>query len=138
MLARLNTAHAHSTSPSAYLELLKKHLIDYHNIGGAEYHPLPVVDPNWKTRFLYPIDRLLRKRNFAICKLKEVNEHQRTNGLDWPAQAKTMIGYHRLSNIEQCLRTVLADDIAGDVMETGVWRGGATMYEGRTQPAGRP
>jgi O-methyltransferase len=38
-----------------------------------------------------------------------------------------MIGLKRLDNIEQCLVQVLEDDVPGDLIETGVWRGGAVI-----------
>lgn len=40
----------------------------------------------------------------------------------------TMIGRSRLDNLEYCTRSVLKDDVQGDFMETGVWRGGATIF----------
>ncbi len=113
---------------SNYLELLKKVLIDYDKIDTMELHPLDIVNPNWKTSLLFPLDKLLRKRNFSICKLKPVTREKRMNGLDWPASAKTMIGYHRLSNIEYCIKKIQEDEIEGDLIETGVWRGGSAMF----------
>ncbi len=113
---------------SPYLELLKKVLIDYDKIGSMEAYPLSIVNPNWKTFFLYPLDMLLRKRNFSISKLKYVSKENRIGGLDWPANAKTMIGYKRLTNIEYCIRTIWNDGIEGDLIETGVWRGGASIF----------
>jgi len=124
----MNQHHHESKTESAYLELLKKVLIDYEKIGSREFHPLSIANPNWKTFFLYPIDKLLRKRNFSIVKLKFVNKDERLNGFDWPASAKTMIGYNRLSNIEYCIRIIKQDQIEGDLIETGVWRGGAVIF----------
>lgn len=112
---------------SAYIELLKKTLIDYGNIDRIEYHPLEIVRPNFKTFFLFPIHRMLRKKNFAITKKKYVDRNERLNGHDWPANALTMIGMKRLNNIEDCVRTILNENIPGDFIETGVWRGGATI-----------
>lgn len=40
----------------------------------------------------------------------------------------TMIGRKRLENIEHCLDAIRTDGIAGDLIETGVWRGGATIF----------
>jgi hypothetical protein len=40
----------------------------------------------------------------------------------------TMIGRKRLDNIHMALDHVVHHDIAGDVIETGVWRGGATIF----------
>lgn len=115
-------------SKSLYLELLKKALIDYSNINTFEYHPLSIVNSNWKTFFLYPLDKLLRLRNFAVFKLKFVSQQERINGYDWPAQALSMIGLNRLSNIEHCIRNIIRNEVPGDLIETGVWRGGATIF----------
>ena len=116
------------TGESLYLELLKKTLTDYRNADSWEMHPLAIVNRNPKTAFLYPLDKLLRKRNFGIHKLKYVSAFDRSNGYDWPAQADTMIGINRLSNIEWCMLEALRDNIPGDFIETGVWRGGATIF----------
>ncbi|MFA7243628.1 MAG: TylF/MycF/NovP-related O-methyltransferase [Sulfuricellaceae bacterium] len=42
--------------------------------------------------------------------------------------AHTMVGQARLDNIQQCLDTIIADKIPGDLIETGVWKGGATVF----------
>lgn len=39
----------------------------------------------------------------------------------------TMIGRKRLENIQYCMETVLEDNIPGDMIETGIWRGGAIV-----------
>lgn len=51
----------------------------------------------------------------------------RVEGRDWPANAHTMIGIHRLDNLHFCVEDVLARNVPGDLMETGVWRGGASI-----------
>jgi Macrocin-O-methyltransferase (TylF) len=40
----------------------------------------------------------------------------------------TMIGMKRLDNIQHCIETVLEENVEGDMIETGVWRGGATIF----------
>jgi O-methyltransferase len=40
----------------------------------------------------------------------------------------TMIGRKRLENLQLCVETVLADNIKGDFIETGIWRGGACIF----------
>lgn len=42
--------------------------------------------------------------------------------------AISMLPLSRIDNIEQCARDVVARDVPGDFIETGVWRGGATIY----------
>ncbi|WP_376098575.1 TylF/MycF/NovP-related O-methyltransferase [Roseomonas sp. CCTCC AB2023176] len=49
-------------------------------------------------------------------------------GRDWPEHALTMIGTVRMRNIRTLLETLLRDGVPGDLVETGVWRGGACLY----------
>lgn len=51
----------------------------------------------------------------------------RSEGADWPKCAHTMIGLKRLNNLQYCVEDVLAHHVAGDLVETGVWRGGAVI-----------
>lgn len=52
----------------------------------------------------------------------------RSLGRDWPSQAMTMIGDARLDNIRQLFAAIVADNVPGDLIETGVWRGGACIF----------
>jgi O-methyltransferase len=45
-----------------------------------------------------------------------------------PRTAETMIGLRRLGNIQDCVTDVLRRNVPGDLIETGVWRGGATIF----------
>lgn len=57
----------------------------------------------------------------------QFNNHAREFGDDHPGVAHTMIGMKRLNNIQHCLESILVNNIPGDCIETGVWRGGATI-----------
>jgi O-methyltransferase len=39
-----------------------------------------------------------------------------------------MVGMKRLDNIEFCFRQIVKDNIPGDFIETGVWRGGSVIF----------
>ncbi|MBP1817718.1 O-methyltransferase [Mycobacterium sp. OAE908] len=52
----------------------------------------------------------------------------RDDGRDWPRLAHTMIGRKRMENLRFCMEDVLANDVPGDFIETGVWRGGACIF----------
>jgi O-methyltransferase len=52
----------------------------------------------------------------------------RAEGRDWPADAETMIGLQRLDNLQHCITDVLHRRVPGDLIETGVWRGGACIF----------
>ena len=53
---------------------------------------------------------------------------ERRDGKTWPLYAHTMVGLQRLSHLQHCLETVLREGIPGDVIETGVWRGGSCIF----------
>jgi hypothetical protein len=52
----------------------------------------------------------------------------RHDGRDWPSVAHTMIGLRRMDNLHSTVERVLSDDVPGDLVETGVWRGGACIF----------
>jgi hypothetical protein len=45
----------------------------------------------------------------------------------WPARAHTMIGATRLRHLRHLVERTIREGIAGDYIETGVWRGGACI-----------
>lgn len=66
--------------------------------------------------------------NISPRQLPSYVKRIRENGEDWPLIAHTMIGMKRLDNLQYCVETVLAEKIPGDLIETGVWRGGAAIF----------
>jgi O-methyltransferase len=52
----------------------------------------------------------------------------RERGLGWPSRAHTFLSIDRLDNIQHCVETVVRDGVSGDLIETGVWRGGACIF----------
>jgi O-methyltransferase/8-demethyl-8-(2,3-dimethoxy-alpha-L-rhamnosyl)tetracenomycin-C 4'-O-methyltransferase len=53
---------------------------------------------------------------------------KRRRGLDWPLKAHSMIGEMRMGNLRAATEHVIKHSIPGDLIETGVWRGGATIF----------
>jgi O-methyltransferase len=91
---------------SLYLELLKSCLLD--DIYGSTVSP----EQSWR-----------RRRAGAKARTREVSV-----GKYWPSRANTIIGRKRLDNIQFILEEILKDGVEGDLIETGVWRGGATIF----------
>jgi O-methyltransferase len=60
--------------------------------------------------------------------VRRVNPQERQNGHDWPIDAETMIGLKRLDNLQHCITEIMRRNVPGDLIETGVWRGGATIF----------
>jgi O-methyltransferase len=106
-----------------YLDLLKKSLtrtIAAETFSAAE---------SWFGRWWFvPLQLLLRARGWTIVRHQKVDSADRKEGRDWPADAETMVGLKRLDNLQFCIERVLQDGVRGDLIETGVWRGGASIF----------
>lgn len=48
-------------------------------------------------------------------------------GKDSNAPGETMVGRARLDNLQACIAVAVADGVPGDILEAGVWRGGASI-----------
>ena len=64
----------------------------------------------------------------ALANVKPYDASERENGNDWPPFGHTMVGHKRLWNVNMTLRTVFANNVPGDFVELGVWRGGVCIY----------
>jgi len=93
-----------------YLDLMKKSILGFivEDKSLASFPSLNFTEANFTTQ--------------------DFNRKLRENGKDWPSQAQSMIGLKRMDNIQKCVEQVISDRIPGDLIETGVWRGGATIF----------
>jgi hypothetical protein len=53
---------------------------------------------------------------------------KKRDGYIWPSKAHTMIGRARLDDLHACVVDVLEEGTPGDLIETGAWRGGASIF----------
>ncbi|NOD77937.1 MULTISPECIES: TylF/MycF/NovP-related O-methyltransferase [unclassified Ruegeria] len=58
----------------------------------------------------------------------DYNPVNREHGWDWPSVAFTMVGSKRLANVRTLVESVIGNKVPGDFVETGVWRGGASIF----------
>lgn len=117
MAAPVTGRKAHTAPPAAalesvqtaYIDLLKRSLV------------------NWIYR---DIERkeLFRIGDYALVKHPVFDPELRRIGRDFSIQAHTLVGFKRLENIEHCVQTVVSEGIPGDLIETGVWRGGSCVF----------
>jgi O-methyltransferase len=84
--------------------------------------------PRLTKRAADTVGRLLGRLGFELAYKKPYDPKLRAIGRDWPARADSMIGLTRMDNIRDCIEVVIRDDVPGDLIETGVWRGGATIF----------
>jgi len=71
----------------------------------------------------------LDRYNLAVVKKVIISDKKMyEEGRGWPIYAETMVGFRRLENIRFCIEEIIRDDIPGDLIETGVWRGGSAIF----------
>jgi hypothetical protein len=112
-----------------YLELMKKTLsfilwpepaipIDTFN-----YQRSPI-----KRLFVSFVSRALKYRKLQLVQERSFSIAQMEEGQICSGYADTMIGLKRLDNLQFCIETIIRDGVQGDLIETGVWRGGACIF----------
>jgi O-methyltransferase len=72
-------------------------------------------------------DPPMRPKWTHILRKQEYSTAVRESGKDWPSKAHTMIGLKRIHSLREQVETTLRENIPGDYIETGVWRGGACI-----------
>ena len=107
-----------------YLELLKRALT--RSIAPEAY--AAVETTSRLARALRPVARALDRRGVRLVRGSRTDESARREGRDRPLDAETMIGLRRLDNLQDAIRDVVHDGVPGDLIECGVWRGGATIF----------
>ena len=112
-----------------YLDLLKKTL----TYALWPEPPLPVGSQNYNRPYLVAramglFSQTLGAMGVQLVRPRTFAPGQRDTGGYWPTYAQTMIGMRRLNDLQFCVETVLRDGIEGDLIETGVWRGGACIF----------
>jgi O-methyltransferase len=110
-----------------HLELLKKFITRF-NFDEQAYSWKKVEIFSGKLKVLVPLLRIL-PRNWTIAeKVGAPDLESRRNGSDWPLTAESMIGLMRMNQLHESLDTIRIENIAGDIVETGIWRGGAVIF----------
>lgn len=74
------------------------------------------------------INKIFNAAGITLVRTNTYSYKMREKGLDWPPYAHTMIGLVRLNNLQECVEDILKTGVRGDLIETGVWRGGATIF----------
>lgn len=128
-----------------YLDMAKRSLMDsiYWDDPLARYtfYRPQASTPSWKRYSFALLQTFLNRYNIRLVKpcpmpgfgdYGRLPKHELWNhhvaGNYWPARAHTMIGLKRLDNVQFCVETAIKDAIPGDLVETGVWRGGTCIF----------
>ena len=115
-----------------YLDLLRHTLTGYIHI---DHDLANLRPPDWTTKqslrhrvFRRAIVGVLKP--FGLVPMRRPKKDRRSRrelGQDWPVAGETMIGLRRLEQLQEAMETVLKEGIPGDLLEAGVWRGGAAI-----------
>jgi hypothetical protein len=114
----------------AYLTLLKRAVLGETVPPTTMYTPVPDLPGGPVQRRL--LARALRRDGAVLARQVAVdlsqNEEGRLSAWDLPPWPLTMIGSRRLANVAACMQSVLEGGVPGDFIETGVWKGGTTIF----------
>jgi hypothetical protein len=107
-----------------YLDLMKRCLADtiYQHV-----NPRSARHKHLGERVLF---KLVRLAGYEIIDRDRpsFDPAARSVGRDWPSNGHTMVGLARLDNVQHCVEDVITNGIPGDLIETGVWRGGVAIF----------
>ncbi|MEZ6131754.1 MAG: TylF/MycF family methyltransferase [Planctomycetaceae bacterium] len=116
---------------SDYLSLVKRCLVNsiYQDAGQRVGAMSPATEKLWLNRTPWVRRTVQFFSRFVVnwSPQKPFMETVRSEGKDFPATAHSMIGEKRMDNLQFCIEDCLQRGVPGDLIETGVWRGGATI-----------
>lgn len=105
-----------------YLDLMKRVLT---NVVYPDEALVPVAPRGFAKR---AVARAFARLGLTLARANGSTVAARRDGLENNPRAHTMIGLRRLDNIQRCVMQALDEGVPGDLLEAGVWRGGAVAF----------
>ena len=110
-----------------YIETIKKAVI------GSIYEKKFFViqknqNSNFKSLIKNKLLNLAANYNIGLIKYEKIDKNIIDEGKYWPDIAYSMLGQKRIDNVQYCCETAIKEQIPGDFIECGVWRGGTTIF----------
>jgi O-methyltransferase len=109
-----------------YLDLLAACLT--RTLFGYGYVPVEPPGRRYRRAIYNLLQSRLHARGIEMLKRVSFDQQDRAAGRDWPRDGETMVGLARLHNLRECIADVIKSGVPGDLLEAGVWRGGATIF----------
>lgn len=104
-----------------YIDLVKRCVLNLPYVD-AELNP---IQPHGKLRT--GVLSVFKRANIQLAHLRRGDYERRLSGHDFSDIAHSMLSFKRLDNLQMCVESVIRENIAGDLIETGVMRGGAVI-----------
>jgi O-methyltransferase len=119
------------TPAELYLDLIKKTLTRVIVANGLDRRTIHPTD-GAKSRLIHWLNMKLRSFGAEIVRLSPSSaEDYLESGREAANRiedAETMLGTRQLDSMQHCIADVLENDVPGDLLEAGVWRGGMTIF----------
>ena len=104
-----------------YIDLMKRCVLNLPYVD-AELNP---IQPHGRVRSM--VLKLFRRGGIQLAHSRRGNYRRRVEGEDFSDVAHSMLSLARLDNVQYCVEKVLEDRVPGDLIETGVMRGGTVI-----------
>jgi O-methyltransferase len=118
------------TPSELYLDLMKKLLTRVLFARGIERHT--IYARGAKSRLLSGLNHFASRVNLEFVRLVPTSaaDYIESGGAAERRveDAETMLGIRQLDQMQRCIVDVLENNIPGDILEAGVWRGGMTIF----------
>lgn len=109
-----------------YLELLRRSLT--RETFDHVLVPLALENPTWKKRLIAPLVQLLARRRIVLARAISMEGAFAKSPPREIRTADTLIGPVGLESLQHLIEDVLRTNTPGDLIETGVWRGGSIIF----------
>lgn len=132
MSPKLKAKHTAGKASAAglYLNLMKKALTRELVAKAVERHTIRPEGP--KSWLLAQLNRAAVSFGAEIVRLKASSREDYVESGheagDRVEDAETMLGTRQLDHMQRCIADVLENNVPGDLLEAGVWRGGMTIF----------
>ena len=119
--AQAQSSLQNATPRELYIDMVKRCVLNIPYVD-VEINP---IQPYGRLRSA--ILSMLQKGGIQLAHLRRGNYGERIAGHDVSDVAHSMISVKRLDNVQHCVETVLREHVPGDLIETGVMRGGTVI-----------
>jgi O-methyltransferase len=109
-----------------YIDLLKSALMGC--LENTCYNEVGAGKKSGIKKAFQTILKFLIPKNTKLIRLSQGSKEERQMRSDSTFNAYTLVGYKRLQFLEESVKEIAHKKIDGDILEAGLWRGGASIF----------
>jgi O-methyltransferase len=115
-----------ASAETLYIDLLKRLLA--RSVFDENVVPVAPRRGSRKQRLYAPLEKALSAKGLVLARRIESRDAFLESPPAQIRNAETLIGPVGLENVQYCVEDVLKYEVPGDLIEAGVWRGGAVLF----------